>query len=147
MATTKSTTKPRKTRPWTALKRLLDMDGAWTHERLAEATGYSKPYVTLLINGHRQPTRDAIARFAELLKVPKTMLEPRHTEIRYAYRLDEVAEMIGLPEDAVLRLVTSGELTAKSVDGTLLVPDAALTAFFSAHADDVPQPRGPERAA
>lgn len=142
-----ATTKPRKTRPWTALKRLLDMDGAWTHERLAEATGYSKPYVTLLINGHRQPTRDAIARFAELLKVPKTMLEPRHTEIRYAYRLDEVAEMIGLPEDAVLRLVTSGELTAKSVDGTLLIPDAALTAFFSAHADDVPQPRGPERAA
>lgn len=140
-------TKPRTTRPWTALKRLLDMDGAWTHERLAEATGYSKPYVTLLINGHRQPTRDAIQRFAKLLKVPKTMLEPSYTETRYAYRLDEVAEMIGLTEDKVLNLVATGELKARSADGTLLIPDAALTAFFSAHADDVPTPRGPERAA
>lgn len=139
------TTKPPTARPWTALKRLLEKDGAWTHERLAEAAGYSKPYVTLLINGHRQPTRDAIQRFAKLLNVPKTMLEPHYTETRLAYRLDEVAQLVGLPEDDVLRLVQSGELTAKPVGGTLLVPDAALTEFFSAHAKDVPTPRDAEQ--
>ena len=130
------------TRPWTALRRLLDLDGAWTNERLAEATDYSKAYVTLLLNGHRQPTRTVIERFATLLNVPKTMIEPRHLETRMAYRLDEVARMIGLDEDSVLRLVQAGELTAKAANGTLLVTDAALTQFFSDHADDANAPAG-----
>jgi transcriptional regulator with XRE-family HTH domain len=136
------------TRPWTSLKRLLDLDGHWTHERLAEATGYSKAYITQLLTGHRAPTRTVIEKFAALLRVPKTMIEAPRPQNRISWRLDEVADMTGLDEAAVLQLVLTRELGAKAANGTLLVTDAALTQFFSDHADDdeaaaaVPEQRG-----
>jgi transcriptional regulator with XRE-family HTH domain len=137
------------TRPWTTLKRALELDGHWTHERLADATGYSKAYITQLLTGHRPPTRTVIEKFADLLSVPKSMIEAPQPERRISWRIDEVAAMTGLDEPSVLQLVQAGELTAKAANGTLLVTDAALTQFFSDHAADddtaaaaVPEQRG-----
>ena len=141
-----ATTKPRTTRPWTSLQRLLDLDGNWTHERLAGATGFSKPYVKLLLAGHRAPSRTVIDRFAKLLRVPKTMIEQPGTPTRYAYRLDEVGAMIGLDDTDVFALVQSGELATKLVNGNVLVTDLALTEWISAHSDaDVPEQRDTEQ--
>lgn len=121
-------------RPWVELGRLLELDGHWTHATFADATGYSKPYVTLLLAGRRPPTRTVITKCASVLRVPSTMLEPPSPPTRIAYAVPEVAAMIGVDDQDVLTLVQSGEITAKLIGDRVLITDAALTSFFSTHA-------------
>ncbi|MGW4488432.1 helix-turn-helix domain-containing protein [Amycolatopsis sp. NPDC004368] len=62
--------------PWLELQVILDRDGAWSGNALAEATGYSKEHVSRLRNGKVPVTPTAIAKFAKLLKVPYSVLAP-----------------------------------------------------------------------
>jgi len=124
------------TRPWVELKRIIELDGNWKQDALAEGVGVSKAYVSQLLTGHRPPSRSIIQRFAELLSVPCTMIEPPNPPRRWAYRLDEVAEMIGLTDKDVLGLIQARQLTPRLVGGHVLITDAALTDFFSHEAEN-----------
>ncbi|MFD5089408.1 helix-turn-helix domain-containing protein [Amycolatopsis thailandensis] len=127
------------TRPWVELKRIIELDGNWKQDALAEGVGVSKAYISQLLTGHRPPSRSMIQRFAELLRVPCTMIEPPNPPTRWAYRLDEVAARIGLTEKDVLDLVQSRQLTPLLAGGHVLITDKALDDFFSreAESDDV----------
>lgn len=44
---------------------------------LAKATGYSRQYISQLEHGARKPTPQVIAKLAEALNIPKSVIEPR----------------------------------------------------------------------
>lgn len=128
--TSTATTKPR---PWRELQRLVELDGHWNYPALAAAAKISKGYMSLLLNGHRPPTHTVIKKLADILKVPKTMLEPKDTPRRLAYSPGEVADMLGVPVDDVTQLIDSGQLKARRIKDREIVSDAALTQFLSVH--------------
>lgn len=47
-----------------------------TQTQLSQASGFSTGYISDLLHGRRHPNGRVIARFAEVLKVPKSMLIP-----------------------------------------------------------------------
>jgi transcriptional regulator with XRE-family HTH domain len=62
--------------PWLELQVLVDRDGHWTLRKLAAGTDYTAEYVRLLLAGKTRVTAKAIRRFADLLKVPYSVLVP-----------------------------------------------------------------------
>lgn len=62
--------------PWIELQTLRAKD-AMTLKQLSEITGLSFQYLSQLEIGDRRPTPRAIAKIAEAINVPKSMLEPR----------------------------------------------------------------------
>lgn len=61
---------------WTELRVLREKDGH-SLTSLGKAAGLSRSYLCLLEGGKRRPNAGVIARLAEALNVPKSMLEPR----------------------------------------------------------------------
>ena len=57
--------------------RSLRLSRGWTQERLAEASGLHRTYVTSLERGQRNASLDALCAVAEALEVPpSTLLRP-----------------------------------------------------------------------
>ncbi|GGM70811.1 hypothetical protein GCM10012275_46560 [Longimycelium tulufanense] len=60
---------------WAVLRVVRKKDGH-TQASLARAAGVTRQYVSLLERGLRAPTSQVIAKFAAVLNVPKSVLEP-----------------------------------------------------------------------
>lgn len=61
--------------PWTELKVIREKDG-YSIRQLAAVCGYTKTYLSMLENGQRRPSEEAIAALAGVLRVPFSMLKP-----------------------------------------------------------------------
>lgn len=62
--------------PWIELQVLRRKD-AMTLEQLSKAAGVALGHLSDLENGKRKPTARIIAKLAEAMNCPKSMLEPR----------------------------------------------------------------------
>jgi transcriptional regulator with XRE-family HTH domain len=66
-------------KPWEELRVIRQKDGH-SKASLARATGYTPQYVSALELGSRKPTPAVIHKFALVLNVPKSVIEPHTTD-------------------------------------------------------------------
>lgn len=61
---------------WLELQAFLDRDPTLTLTFLSQQSGLSLSYLSDLRNGRRTPNARVIAKIADVLRVPRTMLTP-----------------------------------------------------------------------
>ncbi len=55
---------------WSRAARHAQIDTGMTNKRIAEKLGYSRQFVTAVVNGRRE-SREAITRISKCLKIPR----------------------------------------------------------------------------
>lgn len=123
----------RTTKPWREAQRLVEIDGHWTPSTLGKALTppMSRQQVYNLLNGRSQPSRKVIRAFANVFRVPVTMIEPQGRRIKMAYSAESAAEMLDITIDEVLALVETGQLRAKKTALNVIISDEALYEYLN----------------